>query len=153
VHPRDDLIARSTSAHAAERGDWCVLRHAGTPRFDYEALSSGSMPLMDDPHAVLTNKLAEIDAQLTAMERPPTDQGSISFGKRVGEGTSIAVDRLTQVAAHDQLQRTRADIVRALQKLDEETYGQCDVCGEPIPEGRLEARPWAVLCVADAAKQ
>jgi DnaK suppressor protein len=111
------------------------------------------MPLMDDNHVVLTNKLAEIDAQLTAMERPPTDQGSISFGKRVGEGTSIAVDRLTQVAAHDQLQRTRADVVRALQKLDEETYGQCDVCGGPIPEGRLEARPWAVLCVADAAKQ
>ena len=108
---------------------------------------------MDDPRSALTEKLAEIDAQLTAMERPPTDQGSISFGKRVGEGTSIAVDRLTQVAAHDQLQRTRADVVRALQKLGEGTYGECDVCGEPIPEGRLEARPWAVLCVADAAKQ
>ena len=111
------------------------------------------MTLTDDPRAVLTRKLAEIDAQMGVMERPPTDQGSISFGKRVGEGTSIAVDRLTQVAAHDQLQRTRADVVRALGKLDEETYGECDVCGAPIPRGRLEARPWAVLCVVDAAKQ
>ena len=108
---------------------------------------------MDDPRAALTEKLAEIDAQMAAMERPPTDQGSISFGKRVGEGTSIAVDRLTQVAAHDQLQRTRADVVRALEKLDEGTYGECDVCGRPIPEGRLQARPWAVLCVADAANR
>jgi len=108
---------------------------------------------MNDPRAVLTKKLAEIDEQLTAMERPPTDQGSISFGKRVGEGTSIAVDRLTQVAAHDQLQHTRADVARALQKLEAGTYGRCDVCGEPIPEGRLEARPWAVLRVADAARQ
>ena len=111
------------------------------------------MTLTDDPRAVLAKKLAEIDTQLGDMERPPTDQGSISFGKRVGEGTSIAVDRLTQVAAHDQLQRTRADVVRATQKLDEETYGECDVCGQPIPKGRLEARPWAVLCVADATRQ
>ena len=107
---------------------------------------------MDDPRTALTHKLAEIDEQMTTMERPPSDQGSISFGKRVGEGTSLAVDRLAQVAAHDQLQRTRADVVRALHKLDEGTYGVCDACGEPIPDGRLEARPWAVLCVADAAR-
>ena len=65
-----------------------------------------------------------------------------------GDGAQLA-----QVAAHDQLQVTRADVVRALQKLDDGTYGECDVCGRAIPEGRLEARPWAVLCVEDAAKQ
>ncbi len=105
-----------------------------------------------DPRAALTARLAEIDEQMAAMEQKPTEQGSISFGKRVGEGTSIAVDRLAQVAAHDQLQVTRADVVRALAKLDDGTYGECDVCGEAIPEGRLEARPWAVLCVADASR-
>jgi len=25
---------------------------------------------------------------------------------------------------------------------------RCEMCGEPIPEGRLEARPWATRCVA-----
>jgi DnaK suppressor protein len=43
-------------------------------------------------------------------------------------------------------------VVRALEKLDEGTYGSCDVCGRPIPEGRLEALPWAVLCVEDAGR-
>ena len=104
-----------------------------------------------DPRPALTAKLVEIDEQMATMERRPTDQGSISFGKRVGEGTSIAVDRLAQVAAHDQLQVTRADVVRALAKLDDGSYGECDACGRPIPPGRLEARPWAVLCVEDAA--
>ena len=65
----------------------------------------------------------------------------------------MAVDRLAQVAVHDKLQVTRADVVRAMEKLDDGTYGRCDVCGEPIPEGRLEALPWAVLCVEDAAKR
>jgi DnaK suppressor protein len=108
---------------------------------------------MDDPRATLTTKLAEIDEQMATMEKKPVDQGSISFGKRIGEGTSMAVDRLAQVAVHDQLQVTRADVVRALEKLDDETYGTCDVCGRPIAPGRLEALPWAVLCVEDAGRR
>ena len=107
---------------------------------------------MDEPRATLTAKLAEIDEHMATLELKPVDQGSISFGKRIGEGTSVAVDRLAQVAVHDQLQVTRVDVVRALGKLDEGSYGTCDVCGKPIPPGRLEALPWAVLCVEDAAK-
>ena len=96
---------------------------------------------MDDPRTALSVKLAEIDEQMAEMERKPVDQGSISFGKRIGEGTSMAVDRLAQVAVHDRLQLTRADVSRAMAKLDEGTYGTCDVCGKQIPPGRLEALP------------
>lgn len=106
-----------------------------------------------DTHETLAAKLAEIDAEMAVMERKPEDQGSISFGKRIGEGTSMAVDRMAQVAVHDQLQVTRADVVRALAKLEEGTYGTCDVCGGEIPAGRLEALPWAVLCVQDAGRR
>jgi DnaK suppressor protein len=108
---------------------------------------------MDDPRTTLTAKLDEIDEQMATLEKKPVDQGSISFGKRIGEGTSMAVDRLTQVAVHDQLQVTRVDVLRALEKLDEGTYGSCDVCGATIPEGRLEVLPAAVLCVEHAAKR
>ena len=101
----------------------------------------------------LTEKKAELERELAGLSATPDDQGSISFGKRVGEGTSMAVDRLSQVAAHDKLQVTLADVDRALAKLAEDTYGRCDVCGRPIPEGRLEALPWAVLCVEDAARR
>jgi DnaK suppressor protein len=107
----------------------------------------------EEIRATLEGKLAEIDAEMAEMEKPPTDQGTISFGKRIGEGTSMAIDRMAQVAVHDRLQLTRADVVRALAKLDEGSYGSCDVCGRPIGEGRLEALPWAVLCVDDAGKR
>ena len=106
-----------------------------------------------ETRTILTEKLAEIDEQMTEMERPPTETGGISFGKRIGEGTSMAIDRMQQVAVHDRLQVTRAEVVRALEKLDEDTYGSCDACGRPIPEARLEALPWAVLCVEDSARQ
>jgi DnaK suppressor protein len=107
---------------------------------------------MDDIAATLRAKRQELLEQMGRLEDRPSDQGSISFGKRVGEGTSMAVDRLSQVAVHDQLQTTLADVERALAKLDEGSYGRCDVCGDPIAEGRLEALPWAVRCVADAGR-
>jgi DnaK suppressor protein len=91
--------------------------------------------------------IAERAAGLTAT---PDASGGISFGKRVGDGTSIAVERLTQVAAHEQLLVQAEEVARALAKLDEGTYGVCDSCGGAIPEGRLEIHPWAVLCVTCA---
>ena len=59
----------------------------------------------DEVRETLTSKLAEIDAEMAEMEKPPVDQGSISFGKRIGEGTTAAMDRMAQVAVHDRLQR------------------------------------------------
>ncbi|HEX6247907.1 MAG TPA: TraR/DksA C4-type zinc finger protein [Nocardioidaceae bacterium] len=107
---------------------------------------------MTDIATVLAAKRAEILQQMGVLEEKPSDHGSISFGKRVGEGTSMAVDRLSQVAVHDRLQTALADVERALQKLEEGSYGTCDVCGEPINADRLEALPWAVRCVEDAAR-
>ena len=38
------------------------------------------------------------------------------------------------------------DIKFALEKIDENIYGTCDVCGEPIDEARLEVNPAARTC-------
>jgi DnaK suppressor protein len=90
---------------------------------------------------------AEID-EIKATPRDP--MASVSFGKRVGEGTSQAVERITQVDAAKHLDAKLRDVERALQKLEEGTYGVCDVGGEPIGQERLEAIPWAVRCVEHA---
>jgi DnaK suppressor protein len=81
------------------------------------------------------------------MSKPPDETSNISFGKRVGEGTSMAVDRLVQVETYDQLRALLTDVTRALEKFDEHTYGECDGCGVDIPPERLEVLPWAALCV------
>jgi DnaK suppressor protein len=39
------------------------------------------------------------------------------------------------------------DVERALSKMDAGTYGTCERCGRPISVERLEALPWAVLCI------
>jgi DnaK suppressor protein len=40
-----------------------------------------------------------------------------------------------------------AEIEAALKRIDDGTYGICTNCGKEIPPERLEARPWATLCI------
>jgi DnaK suppressor protein len=108
---------------------------------------------MDSIVAALEDKRAELEAELAQMSASPSESGGISFGKRVGEGTSMAVERLAQVAAHEQLQAVLADVHRALAKLDEGSYGECDRCSASIPSERLEILPWAGLCVRCASRR
>jgi DnaK suppressor protein len=97
---------------------------------------------------VLSARLGDLDEGLAALTATPRDpMSAVSFGKRIGDGTTEAIDRLTKVGTAEQLDAMRTDVVRALEKLDDGTYGLCDRCGALIADERLEARPWSVLCV------
>jgi DnaK suppressor protein len=96
------------------------------------------------------DELASEIGVVTTVERDP--DASVSFGKRIGEGTTEAVDRLSRVGTARELEAMLRDVDRALAKVEEGTYGNCDRCGKLIPEVRLEARPWSVRCVECAAR-
>ena len=66
------------------------------------------------------------------------------------EGATIAFERSQVDALVRQAREHLADIDAALAKVAAGTYGLCEVCGEPIPDGRLEARPTARTCVEHA---
>jgi DnaK suppressor protein len=88
--------------------------------------------------------------RLARITRTPERGSGVSFGKRVGDGTTEAVSRLTDVGVVDSLNATEERIERALAKLADGSYGECDRCGQPIPAARLEAAPESVLCVSCA---
>jgi RNA polymerase-binding transcription factor DksA len=100
-----------------------------------------------DIDEVLAEREDRLETELAELTKPAGEVGTISFGKRIGEGTSMAVDRLTAVSAQEHLLAMLADVRRARERLAEGGYGECEVCGEPIPEERLEVRPWALRCV------
>lgn len=43
--------------------------------------------------------------------------------------------------------RELASIENALERMKEGTYGQCEVCGGKIPMARLDALPYATVCI------
>jgi DnaK suppressor protein len=109
---------------------------------------SGSDFNLEQARRELQTRLGQTRERLEALTKPPERGTAQGFGKRVGDGTTEAVRRLTDIGVGNSMERERARIERALVKLDEGTYGICDVCGDPIPPGRLHALPESGLCLA-----
>ena len=106
--------------------------------------------MKDDVDRLLADREEEIQSQLAELTKPAGDLGSISFGKRVGEGTSMAVDRLAAVSTQENLLAVLAEVQGARRRVADGTYGTCEVCGIRLPAERLEVRPWAARCVRHA---
>lgn len=53
----------------------------------------------------------------------------------------------------DVLLNQRRDVDKALQHVDDGTYGVCASCGRQIPDARLDAVPTAVLCIQCAERE
>lgn len=87
---------------------------------------------------------------LAQSEERNVDPSDASQG--VGDFEDAAVDEnlfvdMQSIDRNEQALLT--DVRTALKRLDEGTYGTCVVCGQSIPEKRLEAIPWALRCIKD----
>jgi DnaK suppressor protein len=64
-----------------------------------------------------------------------------------GDMSQSIFDREIDATLEEQTERRLKQVERALEKIEEGTYGICDDTGEEIPRGRLEAIPEAVRTV------
>ena len=82
-------------------------------------------------------------------------QGSMSdetgedavFDNHLADTATETYDRELDYTLEENSEHVLADIDAALKRIEEGTYGTCTNCGKQIPEERLEARPWATLCI------
>jgi RNA polymerase-binding protein DksA len=70
----------------------------------------------------------------------------------LGDTASATFDRELDQTLEDGAQQTLRAIDDALRKIEEGSYGTCEVCGKPIGAERLSAIPWARLCIDDQRK-
>ena len=108
---------------------------------------------LDVVRAELTARRDRDRERLGVLAERPERGSAVGFGKRIGDGTSEAVSRLTEIGVGESLERSLQRTERALAKLEEGTYGICDVCGRPISRGRLQAMPDGVLCLDCSAAE
>ena len=64
-----------------------------------------------------------------------------------GDASQYIFERELDATLGQQFERELEDVNRALEKIEEGTYGLSDDTGEPIPKGRLEAIPEAIYTV------
>jgi DnaK suppressor protein len=92
----------------------------------------------------LTRELDQINSEAPTSEEKR--EGS-PYGKREEEATGV-IELEKRLAMERQINDILAQINHALEKIDNGTYGTCDNCGQAIKSGRLEALPYANLCLA-----
>lgn len=65
----------------------------------------------------------------------------------LNDRASSETDRAIELRTHDRARKLLIKIEHALQKIENGSYGYCEVTGEPISLKRLEARPIATLSI------
>ena len=101
-------------------------------------------------------RLQELKAELTRV-RDGLDEDSRFRAEEEGDFTQHDSGDMSQslftrevdATVEQQVERRLKYVERALQKIEEGTYGLSDESGEPIPKGRLEAVPEAVRTVEE----
>lgn len=90
----------------------------------------------------LEARLQRIEAERVERNAPDNEQWSDQAGLHGRDDEQMAV----QLVAKGELNQVKS----ALARLDAGQYGICEVCGEEIEAGRLEALPFATRCMTHA---
>ena len=102
---------------------------------------------LKDARQRLEAKRKELQENIAGLtEAHPTPVGAIEASEGPQDFEEVAVDFLETQQEQSLLvneQALLAEVERALKRIDQGTYGKCTNCGQPIPEKRLEALPWA----------
>jgi RNA polymerase-binding protein DksA len=65
----------------------------------------------------------------------------------LAETATATLGREIDYTLGDNAEQMLTEIDAALQRIEDGTYGTCVSCGQEIPAGRVEANPWASLCI------
>jgi len=74
----------------------------------------------------------------------------LSFDEGFADSGQVAAERGENRVLYDQLRRELDDVEHALARMDEGTYGTCEVCGNQISDARLEMLPATRFCIDHA---
>jgi RNA polymerase-binding protein DksA len=90
---------------------------------------------LENLHEETAGSLSEESGEETAYDNPLADTATETY------------DRELDYTLEENSGHVLAEIDAALKRIDEGTYGICTNCGKEIPVDRLEALPWATLCI------
>ena len=109
--------------------------------FDAKFLAEQRVLLLEE-RATYTRQADNLQAEADSLAEL-REPGDVQFDEESGEGDTLAVERERDLALSARAREQVEEIDRALAKLDDGTYGICEVSGDPIPKARLQAIPQA----------
>ncbi len=70
-----------------------------------------------------------------------------AYDNHLADTATETYDRELDYTLEENSEHVLAEIDASLKRIEEGTYGTCTNCGKQIAEERLEALPWATLCI------
>lgn len=104
----------------------------------FDTLEKSLIEQRDELFVRISGRMTEVH-----IDREPDDEAAQASDSSTKE---------MAVATLERERRTLAEIEAALARIRKGVYGLCAACGEPIPEARLKALPWARVCVRCAER-
>ena len=99
---------------------------------------------LEEQERELRGEITEAESAWAALQR---DSGEGSGDDQADAGTKT-FEREHEMSLAANSRDLLSQVERALQRLDNGTYGVCENCGNPIGKARLQAFPRATLCVS-----
>ncbi|MEY2472350.1 MAG: DnaK suppressor protein [Actinomycetota bacterium] len=94
---------------------------------------------------------ALLEAERDSLRAQLAELGGLDYDANFADTSQVTAERGETEALANTLQETLDDVELALGKLDDGTYGKCEVCDEDIAAARLEAMPAARYCITHAS--
>ena len=114
---------------------------------------------LGDLRVRLEEERTQLDTQLTSIVE---DSFAIAQSELAGDvglddestdaGTATS-EREKDLSIENNVRDLLQKIDRALKRMDDGTYGVCDICGKNIEKARVKALPYVDLCIKDAQAQ
>jgi DnaK suppressor protein len=104
----------------------------------YEAVEKALLAQRDELTTKINGRMNEVQ-----IDREPDDEAALASDSASKDMAVVTLERE---------RRTLEEIESALRRIKSGEYGSCASCGEPIPEARLKALPWARVCVRCAER-
>jgi DnaK suppressor protein len=96
---------------------------------------------------ILQNQLDElVRGAGKTVDEMTVSEGNAAFPDPT-DRASMESDRNFELRIRDRERKLISKIRKAMEKVEDGTFGFCEVCGEPIEFKRLEARPVTTLCI------
>lgn len=113
---------------------------------------------LDEIRASLEIERARLESTIAGVNHEGSleeETGDLSIGSddHIADSATDTFMRELDDGLEENAERMLDEVQAALGRLDEGTYGTCTACGRRIPDARLQAVPWAALCLDDKRTQ
>jgi RNA polymerase-binding transcription factor len=111
---------------------------------------------IDELRTRLESEREELADQLTTIEEQAfaatqSDMsGDVGVDDESADAGTATFEREKELSIEQNVRDLIQKIDRALKRIDDGTYGICEVCGKPIEKARIKALPYVDLCIKDA---